>query len=87
MISQQGITHGLGHNFTNFIFPVKLHFPLGGMNIHVHRRGVNLEKETADRITPLHQGGVVTFNQRVINAAIFHGAAVNEYKLTVTGGS
>ena len=73
----------LGDKFADFKFAVKFHLALGGMDIHVHGGGVNFQKEAADRVAALHQRRVVTLDERIIDAAIFHGPAVDENKLAV----
>jgi hypothetical protein len=52
---------------------MKLHLAFGGMNVHVHARGINFQKQTADRVTAFHQRGVIAFEQREVDASIFDG--------------
>ena len=83
MECEQSFLDRLRDEFSDFKLAMKFDLTLGGMNVHVHGGGINFQKQTADRITPFHQRVVVAFDERVIDAAIFHWAAVDEYKLAV----
>jgi hypothetical protein len=41
---QQRLAHGLGDKPAHFRLPMKFHLAFGGMNIHVHLRGMNFQK-------------------------------------------
>ena len=65
-------------------FPVEFHFPLGGVDIDINGRGIDLEEKAANRIAALHERGVVAFHQGEIQPAIFHRALIDEQMLVVT---
>ena len=75
--------HRLGDQFPDFKFAVEFHLALGRMNIHVHAGGINFQKQAADRVAAFHQRGVIAFEQRVVESAIFDGAAVDEQVLAL----
>ena len=81
MKRQQRIAHSLGGVSADLELAMKFHFALGRMNVHVHGGGINFQKQTADRITTLHQRIVIAFDQRVVDAAVFHGPPVDENEL------
>ena len=81
MKCQQRFLHRPGDQFPDFKFAVEFHLALGRVNVHVHGRGINFQEQAADRVTALHQRGVITLEQRVIEAAIFDRAAVDEQVL------
>ena len=85
MKRQQRVVDRPGHEFAHFKFPVKLHLPLRRMDIHVHCRRVNFDKQAANRVAPLHQGVMVALNQRVIDAPILHGTPIYKHKLAIPG--
>src|SRR5438093_11218799 len=74
---EQGLANRLGDQAAHLGFAMKSHFPFGGMYVHVHCRRSDFQKETADRVTSFHQGGVITLEQGKVESAIFHGAAVD----------
>ena len=78
MKRQQRFPDRLRDQFADFKFAVKFHLALGRMNVHVHRRRINFQEQAADRITAFHQRRVVAFDERVVEAAIFHRAAVDK---------
>ena len=77
--------HGLRHEFPHFKFAVEFHLALGRVDVHVHGGGINFEEQAADRITAFHQRIMITLDQRVVDAAIFNGPAVDENELAVAG--
>ena len=83
MKRQQRFLDRLRDKFPDFKFAVKFHLALGRMDVHVHRRGINFQKQAADRITAFHQRRVVTFEQRVVEPAIFDRAPVDEQMLAL----
>ena len=83
MKGKQGFLDRLRDEFSDFKLAVKFNLALGRMDIHIHGGRINFEKQAADRITALHQRRVVALDERVIDAAIFHRAAVDENKLAV----
>src|SRR5206468_6046589 len=68
-------------------FVVELYFAFRGMNVHVHRRRINFQEQTANRIAAFHQRGVVAFKERVIEPAIFDGPAIYEEMLFIPCGT
>ena len=62
---------------------MEFHLALGGMDVHVHGGGINFQKQAADRVTALHQRCVITFDERIIDAAILDRAAVDENELAI----
>ena len=87
MKRQQRVAHGLGGEAADLKFPVKFHLALGRMDVHVHGGGIDFEEQAADGIAALHQRVVITFDERVVDAAIFHRAAVDENKLAIARGA
>ena len=83
MKRKQCVSGCLGDNFADFKFAVKFHLAFGGMDVHVYGSGINFKEQAADRVAAFHQGVMITLNQRVVDAAIFHGPAVDENKLAV----
>ena len=81
MKRQQRVMHGLGGEFADFKFAVEFYFALGRMDVHVHGGGINFEKQAADRVAAFHQRVVITFDERVVDAAIFDGPTVHENEL------
>ena len=63
---QQRFPNGLRDELPDGSFAMEFHFTFGRMNVHVHFRRINFQKQTADRITALHQCGVIAFEQRKI---------------------
>ena len=57
---------------------MKLHLALGRMNIDIDSSGIDFQKQAANRIATFHQGGVIAFQQREIEAAIFNRAPIDE---------
>ena len=55
------------------------------MDVHVHSGGINFKEQAADRITALHKRIVIAFDERVVDAAIFHRSTVHEHKLALAG--
>ena len=62
---------------------VELHLALGGMDVHVHLRGVEFEEEARDGVTAFHQRGVVALHEREVQRAVLDGAAVDEEMLVI----
>ncbi len=83
MKREQGFLDRLRDEFSDFKLAMEFHLALGGMDVHVHGGGINFEKQAADRITAFHQRIVIAFDERVIDAAIFHGPTVHKNKLAV----
>ena len=84
MKREQCFFHGLRDEFSDFKLAVEFHLALGGMDVHVHGGGINFEKQAANRVTAFHQRVVIAFDERVIDAAIFHGTPIHENKLAIT---
>jgi hypothetical protein len=80
---EKRLTHSLRHEPAHVGFAMKLHLAFGGMNIHVHRCGINFQKQTADRVTAFHQRGVIAFEQREVDASIFDRTAIHENVLII----
>ena len=78
---QQRLPHGLRHQAADFRLAMKFHLSFRGVNVDVHRCRVNFQKQAAHRIAPLHQRGVVTFQQREVQPAILHRPTVDEQAL------
>ena len=60
--------HGFGFSpmfcFADATGIAKTDLPFRRVDIHVHGRGIDLDKKECDRILSLHQRGVVAFLQR-----------------------
>ena len=87
MKSQQSLTNGFCGQASKLSFIVKLHLALCGVNVHVHSSGINLRKQAADRISALHQGRVVAFQEGEIETAVFHRTPVNEGVVLIAGSA
>ena len=83
MECQQRFPNRLGDQLPDFRFAMKFHLALGRMNVYIHRRRINFQEQAADRVTALHQRRVITFDERVVESAVFHRAAVDKNKLAV----
>ncbi len=57
------------------------------MNVDIHTGGIDFQKQAADRVTALHQRGVIAFQEREVQAAVFHRAAIDEQMLLFPGGA
>ena len=84
---EKRLAHGLRHKPSHFGFAMKFHLALGGMNVHVHGRGINFHEQTANRVTAFHQRGVVAFEQREVEAAILDRPAIHEDVLVLARGT
>ena len=84
---QQGFPHGLRHQPPHLSFLVEFHLALGRMDIHIHRRRIDFQKQAADRITAFHQRRVIAFQQGKIQSAILHRPAVDEQMLVLARGA
>ncbi len=87
MKSEQGLPHRLGHRATHVGFAMELHFAFGRVDVHIDCGGVDFQDQAADRVAAFHQRGVVTLEQREIEAAIFDGAAIDKEVLVVARGA
>ena len=83
MKRQQRVARGLGDEFSDFKFAVEFHLALGRMDVHVHGGRINFQKQATHRIAAFHQRRVAAFDERVVDAAIFNGTAVDENELAV----
>jgi hypothetical protein len=54
---------------------------LAGCTLTSTRAGIEFEEQTTDRITPLHQRGVVTLEQGIVQSAVLHRPAVHKQML------
>ena len=84
-VLEEGFADGLGHHSTDGPFFPEFDLALGGVDVDVDGGGVDFEEQAADGIAALHEGGVVTFDEGVIEAAVFDGAPVDEEVLLVAG--
>ena len=75
---EQRFPDGLRRELAHFAFAMEFNFAFRGMDVDVHGGGIDFEKQTADGVASFHQGGVITFEEREIEAAIFNGATVHE---------
>ena len=82
---EQGFADRLRDQAPDLGFLMEFHFALGRMDVDVHRRRIDLQKKTTDRVASFHQGSVVTFEQGEVEAAIFDGAPVDEEMLVFAG--
>ena len=79
--TEQCLAHGLGRQLTHGLLPVKLDLPFGGMDVDINFRRVDFDEKAANRVTSLHQRGVVSFQQSEIEAAILHRASIHKKML------
>ena len=78
---QQRLSHGLRCELADRAFVVKLHLALGGVDVHIDGRWIDLEEEAADRVATLHQRCVVALDEREVEAAILDWPFVHEQVL------
>ena len=81
----EGVADGLGDEAADGAFLAELHLAFGGMDVHVHGGGVDVEEEAADGEAAFHEGGVVAFEEGMVEAAVLDGAAIDEEVLLVAG--
>jgi len=81
MIPQQGFANRLSDDLPHRPFVMKLHFALGGMNVDIHCRGVDFQKQTANRIATFHQRRVIPFEQCEIESTVLDWTAVDKKML------
>ena len=86
MKAQQGFAYRLSDEPAHLGFLVKLHFAFRRMDVDVHGRGVELEKEAAHGVTAFHEGGVIALEQGEIQATVLDGPAVYEEVLVLARG-
>ena len=86
MKPQQCFTNGIRNKAAHRTFVTKFNLPFRWMNIHIHRRRIDFKEQAAYRKAALHEGGVITLEQGVIDAAIFHRTPIDEKMLFVSCG-
>jgi len=84
---QQGLSHGGGDDRPHGLLVSEPDLALGGMHIGVDFRGIDFQEETGDRVTSLHQRGVVSFHEREVQAPVFDRPPVHEQVLVLAGGA
>ena len=84
---EQRFADRLGHEPSHRAFLVEFYLSFGGMNIDVHGGRIDFQKESADRIAPFHERGVIAFQQRIIESAILNRPAVDEKVLVLPSGA
>jgi hypothetical protein len=72
--------YGNPHQVVDFPLPGKAHLVLGGMNVHVHRVGRNLQMDHRHREAPFDQALPVALEQGVLHHPVAHDAAVDKDK-------
>ena len=87
MKGEEGFADGLAHAPADFGFAVKLHLAFGGVDVDIHGRRIQFEKKAAHGIAALHEGGVVTLHEGVVQPAVFHGPAVHKEVLALARGT
>ena len=70
MEGQQRLPNRLGCKTPNLCLIVKPHLPLGRVNVDIHAGRINAQKETAYRVSSLHQCRVIAFKQGKLKEAI-----------------
>ena len=83
---QKRFPNRLGQQLAHGPFAMEFHLALGRVDVHVHFRRIDFQKQTANRIAVFHQRGMIAFQQREIDAAIFHRPAVDEHMLVRARG-
>ena len=86
MISEQGVSNGLGHELAHGTLGMELHFSLRRMNVHINPRGIEFEEQTTDWKAALCQGGVIGLHKRVAQPAVLDWAAVYKEVLILARG-
>src|SRR5688572_25010646 len=72
---------GFDHRFPNKAGIAKTNFAFRGMNIHVNRRRIEIEKQEGHRKLALHERGVISLPKRRCEHRTFDGASVHEDQL------
>jgi hypothetical protein len=86
-VLEEGLAYSLGDHAANGAFFTELNLALGRVDVDVDGRGIDLEEKAADGVTPLHEGGMVPFDQGVVEAAVVDWPPVDEEVLLVARGS
>jgi hypothetical protein len=84
---QQRLPYGLRDQSAHVRLAMEPYLTFGGMNIYIHRPRINFNEKTTNRVTTLHQGGVVPFQQREIKSPIFYRPTINEQVLVLASRS
>jgi hypothetical protein len=78
---------GFRHETADGAFAVELHLALGGVDVDVDFGGVDFEEQTADRKPALHEGVVVTLDERGVETAVLDRAPVHEEMLVIAAAA
>ena len=86
VVIQERFTNRLGEQMAHGPFAMEFHLALGRVDVHVHLRRIDFQKQAANRIAVFHQRRVVALQQRKVYPAIFHRAAIDEDMLVSPAG-
>ena len=78
---QEGLPHGLTDMAAHQVFVAKFHLAFGRVDVDIHDRRIEFQKQTANGIASFHQRGVIALEQRVVQAPVFDRPAVHEQML------
>ena len=87
MIFEQGKADSVDEDAPDGAVIVEFHFALGGMDVDVNGSGIHFEEKAADRIATFHERGVIAFEEREVEHAVFDGTTVNEKVLVFASGT
>ena len=87
VVFQEDGAHGFHDKLSDLALAMKFHLALGRVDIDVHLAGIEFQKETADRVAALHQGGMIAFDEGTVEAAVFNGASIDEEVLIGSRGA
>jgi hypothetical protein len=84
---EESAANGVGDPATNILLAVELYLTFRWVDVDIDGGRVDFEEQTADGIAALHQGGVVTFEQGKIDAAVLHRPFVYKDVLILARGA
>ena len=79
----QRVADGLGHEASHGGFFPELHLALLRVDVHIDRCRIDFQEQTANGITPAHQGRVIALSQCKMEPPILDRALVDEEVLFV----
>ena len=80
----QGVFYGVAHRLVHLAAVAKAHFDFGGVNVHVHPRGVNFQVQHVDRLAAPMQHVFIGGTGGVAQHLVTHVAAIHVGELLVS---
>lgn len=84
-ILKEGFPHRLGNHPANRSLFAELNFALGRVDVDVDGRRIDFEEQAANGVAPLHEGGMVAFEEGVVETSVVDGSPIDEKVLLVAG--